>query len=279
MPISSCSKRIIVLVGTIVFVWGSWFVKGDAQYDALIDFFNSTGGPNWVNSTGWGTNDDPCGRKSGNSAWFGLKCSGGWVIKISLPKNGLGGLLPPSIVNITYLETIDVTYNMLIGTIPATLTEASSLTWISLANNHFKGEIPNFGDNNTSGIEALYLGNNQLQGAIPQSFLNIKSLTELDLSWNHLTGEVPSGLGDLSLQSLWIDNNDFSGTMPLSLCQSLILCSAAFNPQLMCASMSCTCGAMQSCNCNTMCETDANCAGGMCTSCQGASHYFNGYCQ
>jgi len=125
------------------------------------------------------------------------------------------------------------------------------------------------------------IGNNQLTGGIPSSIRSLTSLQEFDLSTNHLTGPVPDWLADLALMSLWIDTNNFSGQLPLRVCQSLIICSAAFNPHLMCASMSCTCGAMLSCNCNFLCQTNANCVAnnGMCSRCVGATPFLNGYCK
>jgi hypothetical protein len=44
--------------------------QADSQVQALYDLYQSTGGPNWINNTGWASqNDDPCGRKAGNSPW------------------------------------------------------------------------------------------------------------------------------------------------------------------------------------------------------------------
>eukprot|EP01087_Luapelamoeba_hula_P017217 TRINITY_DN5407_c0_g1_i2.p1 TRINITY_DN5407_c0_g1~~TRINITY_DN5407_c0_g1_i2.p1 ORF type:complete len:279 (+),score=39.76 TRINITY_DN5407_c0_g1_i2:15-851(+) len=269
---------LVLVVGLLVVVLCSC-VNADSQYDALRDFYTATGGSNWANNTGWASNNnDPCGRNNSNKIWHGLQCSGGWVTQILLRKNGLGGVLPSSLANIPYLEVLDLSDNLLIGSIPKSLGDMQSLSRLRLINNHFSGAIPSFGSNSTS-LTYLYLGSNQLQGGIPQSILQLTGLREFDLSDNHLTGPVLDGLAGLSLISLWINNNNFSGRLSLKLCQSLILCSGAFNIHLMCASMSCTCGAMQSCNCNTLCQTDSDCAGKLCTSCVGATPFLNGYCK
>lgn len=208
---------------------------------------------------------------------YGVTCAGGYVIKLMLDRNGLGGVLPASISNVPYIEGLHFRHNMLIGGIPRSLGDIQSLRTLDLAYNHLGGAIPPLGTNSTS-LAYLYLGSNQLGGTIPSSFQYLTGLAELDLASNRLTGPVPDWLASLSLTSLWVAYNSLSGQFPLKVCQSLILCSAAFNPRLMCPSMSCTCGAMQSCNCNNMCQTSNDCTG-LCTRCVGASPIMNGYCQ
>jgi hypothetical protein len=42
----------------------------DSQLQALYDLYQATGGPNWINNSGWASrNDDPCGRSAGNRPW------------------------------------------------------------------------------------------------------------------------------------------------------------------------------------------------------------------
>jgi hypothetical protein len=62
---------------------------------ALVDLYNSTGGPNWVNHTNWLTT-------SPVSTWFGISINGaGRIGAISVPNNNLVGSLQPSIGNLT----------------------------------------------------------------------------------------------------------------------------------------------------------------------------------
>lgn len=118
-------------------------------------------------------------------------------------------------------------------------------------------------------------------------------------SYNSLTGTISPDFADLSLMTLLLMNNAFSGQMPLSVCRAVLVCDAAFNAHLMCPSMSCTCGAMlcvsarrtlallhssatnspvRSCNCNQLCQHNSDCVG-LCTTCVGATPYLNGYCK
>jgi hypothetical protein len=48
----------------------------DAQLAALLSLYNATGGPHWVNTTGWSSvpRIDPC--TAGALSWFGVTCNG-----------------------------------------------------------------------------------------------------------------------------------------------------------------------------------------------------------
>lgn len=63
------------------------FVPADIpqwEADALIAFYNATGGDSWTNNTNW-TTDSTVGN------WHGVTVSGGVVTAISLPSNNLSG--------------------------------------------------------------------------------------------------------------------------------------------------------------------------------------------
>ena len=73
----------------------------NAEREALLDLYASTGGPSWTNRSGWATDTPAC-------EWFGVTCrSDGIVARISLSLNGLKGPLPPSIGTFTHLESLD----------------------------------------------------------------------------------------------------------------------------------------------------------------------------
>lgn len=73
------------------------------EADALIAFYNATGGASWSDNTGWGT--DPVVNN-----WFGVTVSGGNVVTLSLHTNNLVGdagstLDPLSELNYLYLQS------------------------------------------------------------------------------------------------------------------------------------------------------------------------------
>ena len=87
----------------------------NAEREALLDLYASTGGPSWTNRSGWATDTPAC-------EWFGVTCrSDGIVARISLSLNGLKGPLPPSIGTFTHLESLDLQYNKLSGSIPESI--------------------------------------------------------------------------------------------------------------------------------------------------------------
>ena|SRR3990167_5536575 len=65
------------------------------QKQALIDLYDATNGPNWVNQ--WSLATDPCTLPR----WFGVFCDASFnVIVIVLVENGLRGILPPSLTDL-----------------------------------------------------------------------------------------------------------------------------------------------------------------------------------
>ncbi|KAF8766047.1 hypothetical protein HU200_007892 [Digitaria exilis] len=87
---------------------------------------------------------------------------------------------------------LDLSYNSLTGTIPASL-------------------------GNMSYLKVLNLGHNDLTGAIPDAFTGLKMIGSLDLSHNHLTGGIPQGFGLLNfLDDFDVSNNNLTGEIPTS---------------------------------------------------------------
>ncbi|XBH81636.1 hypothetical protein VPH35_107159 [Triticum aestivum] len=125
-------------------------------------------------------------------SWEGVHCSSGRVTKLYLSKRGLLGRISPSLGNLTFLRTLD------------------------LSKNGFTGELPPL--NRLHRLEYLDLGNNSLQGTIPNTLTNCSKLWSLDLSANLLMGEIPLGIGRLSnLRKVWLSSNNLTGKIPPSL--------------------------------------------------------------
>lgn len=205
---------------------------------ALIDLYNATGGPSWKNNAGWLGPQDPC-------YWYGVYCSEAAPYSdfrgIALVDNGLSGVLPASMGNLSGAWYIILSKNDLHGPIPPQIGALTSLDQVSLEFNHLEGPIPSsfanlkklrfltLGDNNLSGVMPDWLGNltnlnvlslraNDLTGPIPATIGNLKNLQHLSLARNRLTGPLPQSLGDMpQLTTLLLAHNQFSGAIPSSL--------------------------------------------------------------
>lgn len=87
---------------------------------------------------------------------------------------------------------LDLSYNMLSGTIPE---EIGSMYY----------------------LQVLNLGHNNLTGNIPSSLGGVKLVGLLDLSHNNLQGFIPTSLSGLSFMAdLDVSNNNLTGSIPLS---------------------------------------------------------------
>ena len=139
----------------------------------LNDLYNSLGGADWTNNTGWG------GAEGTECKWYGVTCDGSnKVIQLDLSNNKLSGTIPSSLGNLTNLQ-------ILIST-TTTLGIHSYFTWQP---------------NKPKGLD-LY--NNRLSGSIPTSLGNLTNLTYLNLYNNQLSGPIPPELGNLTnLQNLY----------------------------------------------------------------------------
>ena len=109
---------------------------GQGTRQALIALYDATGGPNWTNNTNWNT-DRPL------DTWHGVRTdANGKVTIVDLRDNGLTGIIPEEIGNLTSLTHLNLSNNALTGTIPPQLGNLTSLTGIYLWANNLHGPIP-----------------------------------------------------------------------------------------------------------------------------------------
>ncbi|KAA8537623.1 hypothetical protein F0562_027231 [Nyssa sinensis] len=171
--------------------------------------------------------------------WFGRSLSA--LQLLDLRSCSITGTIPPSLGNLSLLNSLYLSDNLITGIIPPTLGQLPSLSVLNLSQNLFKGSIPpslsalrnltnldlssNFlsgpipsGFGSLSSLQFLNLYNNSLTGSIPVQLANLSQLIELDLGFNSLSGSVPEELGRLgSLQKMLIGNNSLEGRLPRSL--------------------------------------------------------------
>ncbi|GMP77386.1 hypothetical protein CsSME_00033676 [Camellia sinensis var. sinensis] len=113
------------------------------------------------------------------------------AISIQLRDGGLQGQFPRGISNCTSLQTIDLSGNKLVGTIPYDI-------WRFLPY-----------------VVSLDLSANSFSGEIPPSIASLRYLNILILDDNRLTGQIPHELGLLlRIKSFSVANNLLSGPVP-----------------------------------------------------------------
>ncbi|XP_031479908.1 putative leucine-rich repeat receptor-like serine/threonine-protein kinase At2g24130 [Nymphaea colorata] len=206
---------------------------------ALLAFKASTFSETNVLSN-WTFTDDQDASSICN--WIGVTCQDIMlrkrVVNLTLNRKGLRGTISPLISNLSALVTLVLSENELHGVIPypmsdlkslkqlslegnqlqhrvPDLSSLSGLTYISLANNHFSGEIPRFLFRNCTRLQYLDLSGNKFHGTIPPEIGNsLPVLANLNLYDNLLTGELPASLRNCTcLNGLDIENNDFCGEL------------------------------------------------------------------
>ena len=204
-----CANKLRLLLAIyLVLISNLSFAIPAAEREALITFYNSTGGNQWTSNNGW------LGAVGTECSWFGITCIEDDVTVIELENNGLTGSIPSELGQLSQLLALELDFNQLTGSIPSELAQLSQLQDLDIDNNQLTGSIPHeLGQ--LSQLKWLYLDNNQLTGKIPSELGQLSQLQELKLYSNQLTGAIPSELAQLSqLQDLDIDNNQLIGNIP-----------------------------------------------------------------
>ncbi len=205
------------------------------ECEALVSFYQATGGQNWRRNDQWLESTTPC-------EWYGVECKEGKIVELNVSYNNLDGYLPRDLVNLRFLEDVNLAGNSALGgplptwvgkfaelqylnlgfcdfegTIPSTVGQLSNLEDLRLSRNAFLGSIPSELGQLTN-LSWLLLYGNRLQGEIPDSLGNLAALYYLDLSENELEGEIPDSFGRLSkVDSLRLNHNRLNGEIPASM--------------------------------------------------------------
>ena len=193
----------------------------EMEREALIAFYNATGGDNWTRNDNW-CSDKPVRE------WYGIITNEyGRVCMLNIPSKNLSGSIPAELGNLSSLKQLDLENNQLSGSIPAELGNLSTIEVLDLSKNQLTGSIPAELGNlsslinlylqgnqltgsipaelgNLSTIEVLNLSENQLTGSIPAEIVRLTNLETMSLCWNYLTGELPSGIDKMNIwTTMW----------------------------------------------------------------------------
>ncbi|KAL4625728.1 hypothetical protein ACB092_05G046300 [Castanea dentata] len=134
------------------------------------------------------------------------------VIDISHSK--LNGSFPIWLLeNKTGLQLLNLRSNSFTGEFYLPSDHYMNLRWLDVSDNHFDGKLQENIGKRIPKLEYLNLSQNQFEGNLPSSIGDMSNLWILDLSSNNFSGEVPMELfaNCTSLEVLRLSNNSFQG--------------------------------------------------------------------
>lgn len=188
-----------------------------AEYSALMDFYQATGGANWINKTGWSTANPSVIQDVSGFAGISTNSAGN-VVGIYLPMNNVFGQIPESFGNLVYLEQVYLFSNKLYQKIPQSIGNLINLKGLYLNSSQLDWHTIPATLGNLTNLEYLHLHSNYLIGTIPSTFSQLTKLKELYLLNTKLNGEIPSFIGSMTnMMALRMENSEFSGPLPSSL--------------------------------------------------------------
>ncbi|KAF8079542.1 hypothetical protein N665_1020s0009 [Sinapis alba] len=177
---------------------------------ALLDFKSQVSKEKQVLFSSWNSSFPLC-------SWKGVTCGlkHKRVTRLDLAGLQLGGVIPPSIGNLSFLISLDLFNNSFGGTIPNEVGNLFRLHYLDMSLNDLGGMIP-VGIFNCTRLLGLFLNSNHLRGGVHSELgWSLKKLVMLNLGENNLTGKLPASLGNLtSLKEVTFDLNSLEGEIP-----------------------------------------------------------------
>ncbi|CAL4959832.1 unnamed protein product [Urochloa decumbens] len=215
----------------------------------LIKFLNGLSAQGGLNMSR--RNDTNCCK------WEGITCSmDGMVTDVLLASRSLEGTISPCLGNLTRLMRLNLSSNLLFGSLPQELVSSSSiivldisfnrltgglkelpytahtrpLQVLNISSNLFRGSFPSTTWETMKNLVVLNASNNSFTGQLPTQFCTSSpSLAVLELCYNQFSEKIPPGLGSCSMLRVLIgvsifslerfarNTSNFSGIIPKSI--------------------------------------------------------------
>lgn len=152
---------------------------------------------------------------------------------IDLSNNLLTGSLPAELENCELLVHLNVRDNGLNGTIADFIRRMPALEYLDLSVNHFSGNLEALNYNFTKLVH-VGVEDNHIVGSFPIRLLESQHLAFVQLAANNFSGSIPafSSVCSPVLRFLDVSTNNFTGTFPESLLylkESLLVLNASRN--------------------------------------------------
>ncbi|KAJ3217453.1 polar growth protein [Dinochytrium kinnereticum] len=135
------------------------------------------------------------------------------LIRLDLSNNRFFGSLNPRIISdMTRLEFLNLSGNMLSGGLPLSLALLKSVSHLNLTDNDLSGKLPGLGANTE--LEYLGLGSNEFSGSISPEIFLLNKLESFNLKGNKLIGNATWVKKLKKLEAGHLDGNCLSGLAP-----------------------------------------------------------------
>ena len=175
---------------------------------ALMDLYNSLGGPNWTDQGNWGT-DKPFSEWKG--AWLSPEFQ---QLHITISKRGVNGQLPESLGDLAdWLTDLRISDEPgLTGTLPESFAKLTKLQDFRIVRSGIES-LPDLFANMPELNYVTIMSNPNLSGPIPESIGSSNVMNSLTIVDNYFTGSAYGSwikLGD----HFSIANNCLSGEIP-----------------------------------------------------------------
>lgn len=137
------------------------------------------------------------------------------LTRLDLKRNDLSGSLPPTSLPPS-LQYLSLSWNRLSGTVDRLLSRLDQLNYLDLSLNQFSGPIP--ARIFSFPITNLQLQRNLFSGTVQP--VDQVTIPTVDLSNNRLSGQISPMFS--TVQSLYLNNNRFTGHVPASFVDRLL---------------------------------------------------------
>lgn len=178
------------------------------EKQVLLNLYTATNGQEWKNQ--WNL-ETPA------ETWYGITSENGKVTGINLLFNNLNGTLPASLGMLKNLKNLELSFNAISGTIPPELGNLTKLEVLAINGTALSGNIPE-----TLGklmnLKQLHLSSNQLSGTVPESLGKLNKIEVFNVFDNKLSGPLPQGLAtSRTLRELMVAENNFTNPEDFSM--------------------------------------------------------------
>ncbi|GFS41724.1 receptor like protein 21 [Actinidia rufa] len=137
------------------------------------------------------------------------------ILAVDISNNRIGGTIPTNISSMfPNLMELRMSSNAFNGNLISLFHDMNDLWYLDLSNNLFSGVMPEYFTSRCPSLNVIKLSKNNLSGKISSTVFHLTNLIYLYLDGNSFIGNIPDSLSFMSLETLDVSYNHFSGDLP-----------------------------------------------------------------